>query len=91
MPTTKHAAIRAQQRAIPPLVDQWLDEFGEIAHEGNGHVRVFFSHRSKRRMQQALGSRPVALMNHYLAAYRVEGEDGVIITTAWQTRHIRRK
>ena len=91
MTMTKHASVRAQQRAIPPLVDRWLDEFGEVAHEGNGKVRVFFSQSSKRRMKRALGPRPVALMNHYLNAYRLEGEDGITITTAWQTCHIRRK
>ena len=91
MTMTKHASIRAQQRAIPPLVDRWLDEFGEDAHEGNGKVRVYFSRRSKRRMARELGARPVALFSHYLNAYRLEGEGGVTITMAWQTCHIRRK
>ena len=29
MRCTRHAAKRAKQRGIPPLVQQWLDEFGE--------------------------------------------------------------
>lgn len=91
MTTTKHAIVRAQQRAIPPLVDRWLDEFGEVVHDSNGIVRVFFSHKSKRDMERTLGRRPVSLMSHYLNAYRVEGQDGVTITTGWLTGHIRRK
>lgn len=89
--TTKHALVRAQQRAIPPLVDRWLDEFGEVVHDGNGKVRVFFSHKSRRNMKRTLGRRPVALMNHYLDAYRVEGRDGVTITTGWLTSRVRKR
>ncbi len=91
MATTKHAIVRAQQRAIPPLVDRWLDEFGEVVYGGGGVVRVFFSHKSKRDMERTLGRRPVSIMSHYLNAYRVEGRDGVTITTGWLTGHIRRK
>jgi hypothetical protein len=34
MKSTKHADVRAQQRAIPPFVDWLLDEFGEEEHDG---------------------------------------------------------
>lgn len=91
MATTKHATVRAQQRAIPPLVDRLLDEFGEVVHDGNGNVRVFFNHKSKRNMERSLGRRPVSLMSHYLNAYRVESQEGVTITTGWLTGRIRRK
>ena len=91
MATTKHACIRAQQRAIPPLVDLWLDEFGEISYDGNGFVRVFFSHKSVRDMERSFGRRPVSQMKHYLNAYRVECADGTAITTGWRIKPIRRK
>ena len=61
MGQTKHASIRAQQRGIPPLVDRWLDEFGEEEHDGHGYVRLYFSHRSVREMERALGHQPVCL------------------------------
>lgn len=89
--TTKHAAIRAQQRAIPPLVNRWLDEFGEITYHGNGLVRVFFSHKSVRDMERNFGRHPVAQMKHYLHAYRVETTDGTAITIGWRTKPIKRK
>lgn len=91
MPQTKHAAIRAQQRGIPPLVNLWLDEFGEISYDGNGFVRVFFSHKSVRNMERNFGRHPVALMRHYLHAYRLETTDGKPITTGWRTKQIWRK
>ncbi|MDP6652334.1 MAG: hypothetical protein QGF90_09550 [Gammaproteobacteria bacterium] len=37
---TTHAAIRAQQRCIPPLVDQWLSQFGEEEYDGHGGTQV---------------------------------------------------
>lgn len=68
MPQTKHAQVRAQQRAI----------------------RVFFSHRSVRRMEQALGHQPVTMFKRYLAAYKVETTDGATITKGWRTGRITR-
>lgn len=85
MPQTKHAQIRAQQRAIPPFVDRLLDEFGDEVHDGQGAIRVFFSHRSIRHMERAFGRRPVTLLNRYLNAYKVETTDGVTITKGWRT------
>lgn len=91
MAQTKHAAIRAQQRAIPPLVNRWLDEFGEEEHDGHGYIRLYFSHRSVREMERSLGRRPVAIFKRYLRAYKVEScADGTTITTGWHTHHIRR-
>ena len=87
---TRHAERRAQQRAIPPLVDRLLDEFGEEAHDGQGAIRVFFSHRSVRRMEQAFGHQPVTLLNRYLNAYKVETTDGITITKGWRTGRIDR-
>jgi hypothetical protein len=40
-----HAAIRAQQRGIPPLIRDWLFQFGEEQHDGHGAIRRFFSQR----------------------------------------------
>ena len=39
---TRHATTRAQQRGLPPLVDQLLDRYGEEQHDGHGlrHSRI---------------------------------------------------
>lgn len=91
MQQTKHAQIRAQQRAIPPLVDRLLDEFGEEHHDGHGCVKLFFNRRSVRRMERALGHQPVTLLNRYLNAYKVETTDGTTITKGWRTERINRR
>jgi hypothetical protein len=88
---TRHSSERAQQRAIPPFVDRLLDEFGEELHDGHGAVRVFFSHRSVRRMEQALGHQPVTMFKRYFSAYKVETTDGTTITKGWRTTRIRRR
>ena len=89
---TRHAQRRTQQRAIPPMVDRLLDEFGEEEHDGHGCIRVFFSRRSVRRMERALGQQPVGLMKRYLHAYKVERcSDGAVITRCWQTQRMNRR
>jgi hypothetical protein len=89
---TRHAEIRAQQRAMPPFVDRLLDEFGEEAHDGHGCIRVYFSHRSIRRMRQALGQQPVSMFKRYLRAFKIESfRDGAVVTRGWQTRRVRRR
>jgi hypothetical protein len=91
MPNSKHAEVRAQQRAIPPFVDRLLDEFGEELYDGHGCIRVFFSHASIRKMERALGQRPVALFKRYLQAYKVESTDGQVVTRGWRTERLRRQ
>lgn len=88
---TKHAIARGQNRAIPPFVDRLLEEFGEESHDGMGAIRVFFSHRSVRQMERALGHQPVAMFKRYLNAYKVETTDGVTITKGWRTARINRR
>ncbi|TAJ21563.1 MAG: hypothetical protein EPO47_00420 [Rugosibacter sp.] len=89
---TKHATARAQQRAIPPLVDRLLEEFGDEEYDGHGCILLYFSHRSVREMERCLGRHPVGLMKRYLDAYKVEScEDGATVTKGWRTSKIRRK
>jgi hypothetical protein len=38
-----HTTIRAQQRGIPPLIDQLLEAYGQEQHDGHGvalHVNL---------------------------------------------------
>jgi hypothetical protein len=92
MSQTKHATIRAQQRGIPPLVDRWLDKFGEEEHDGHGYVKLYFSRRSVRQMECTLGQQPVCLFKRYLDAYKIEScADGATITVGHRTCRLWRK
>src|SRR3954469_8185019 len=88
---TEHAAVRAQQRGVPPLIEQWLDEFGEEEFDGRGAGVKYFSHRSVRRMERAFGAAPVRHMARYLDVYKVESVDGDLITIGHRSKRIFRQ
>ncbi len=89
---TRHAERRTQQRAIPPLVDRLLDEFGDEEYDGHGCIRLFFSHLSVRKMKRALGQQPVGLLQRYLHAYKVVSNGtGATVTRGWRTRRLWRR
>jgi hypothetical protein len=89
---TKHAKARMQQRGIPPLIDTWLDEFGDEEYDGFGGVRVFFSRQSIRRLEKAVGRLPVRRLSHLLDVYKVESSrDGSTLTYARKTARMRRR
>lgn len=78
---TQHAKVRQQQRGIPPLVQDWLIDFGQEQYDGNGGVIRFFDRSSLRQMERSLGHAPVARMSEYLRCYLVQdSHDGSIIT-----------
>jgi len=91
MNMTYHAAIRSQQRGIPPLVMQWLDQFGEECYDGHGAIIRFFSRTSRRKMEREFGSDLVSKLSQYFNAYKVENHDGTVITTGHLTKRIKRK
>jgi hypothetical protein len=89
---SKHAAIRAKERGIPPLIVQWLEEFGEEDYDGRGTVRIFFNRRSICAMDRAFGRRPVRRMSEYLDAYIVESvSDRQVITIGHRFKRLWRR
>lgn len=92
MNTHTHAAMRAQQRCIPPLIVNWLDQFGEESYDGHGGIVRFFSHASIRAMEREFGRAPVRKMTEYLDAFKVDdSRDGHVITIGHRTKRIHRK
>lgn len=86
---TQHAVIRMQQRSIPPIIEEWLDRYGEEEYTGNGAMLRYFSKRSMRKMQSELGQNFVEQIKKYLRVYKVESaEDGKIITVGWRNQRI---
>ncbi len=82
-----HAAIRAQQRGIPPLIHAWLSDYGEEIHDGRGAVIRYFSRRSVRKLEKDVGAVPVRRMSDFLRTYMVERQaNGNVITVAKRHR-----
>lgn len=88
---TKHAAVRAQQRGIPPMVDQFLDLYGQEEYDGHGAVILYLSKKSIRSMERDLGKRPVARLAEWLDAYKIKSTDGITITVGHRTRRLWRR
>lgn len=89
---TNHARNRAQQRCVPPLIELWLLDYGELAYDGHGGVRRFFSKRSLRQMERTFGREPLRCLRSFLDCYLVEASDnGDVITVGHRTARIRRR
>lgn len=86
-----HANVRAQQRGIPPIIDQLLEAYGQEQHDGQGAVIIYLTKASRRRMERDLGRRPVARLAEWLDAYKVRSTDGHTITVGHRYHRIRRR
>jgi hypothetical protein len=86
-----HAARRAQQRGVPPLIADWLLNYGEEQFDGRGAIVRYFSKRSVRTMERDLEQAPVRRLAEFLRCYLVEASDnGKIITVGRRHQRIRR-
>ena len=88
---TRHAQLRAQQRCIPPLVEQLLDLYGQEEHDGHGAIILYLNKVSIRNMERDFGRRPVSRLAEWFDAYKVKSTDGQTITTGHRTRRVWRK
>ena len=89
MNLSRHASTRSRQRAIPPLVLQWLEDFGSETYDGNGAVILCFDKRAKRRLESAMGKMPVQRMKEWLSAYAIVALDGTMITTGYRSKRVK--
>jgi hypothetical protein len=89
IPYTNHAAIRSQQRGIPPLISNWLLDYGDEIFDGHGGVVRCFSPSGLRKMEREIGRAPLKRMSEYLRCYLVQStSDGTIVTVG--KRHKRK-
>jgi hypothetical protein len=86
---SRHAQSRAQQRAIPRLMVDWLLRFGAEVPDTRGCTIRYFDKRAKRRLERAYGREPVRRFEDKLSCYLVE-KDGRVITTGHRQKRIRR-
>ena len=86
---TSHAEIRMQQRGIPPLVVDWLQDYGAITYDKHGCAFRYFDKRSRRRLAKAVGKHPFNRMAGCLDTYLVE-KGGAVLTVGHRFRRIRK-
>lgn len=83
-----HASKQMQRRGIPPLIVQWLDEFGEETHDHHGAITRHFSKAARRRLERSVGRQPVRKIDEWFNAYLVTSTDGALITVGFRYRRI---
>ncbi|WP_313315465.1 hypothetical protein [Pulveribacter sp.] len=78
---THHAAVRSQQRCIPPMLIDLLLRFGVSEPAGKGAEKVFLDQRARKQLKSYAG--PLApLLERELDIYAVVAGEGQVITVA---------
>jgi len=89
MEYTHHAQLRAQQRAIPPLLVDLLLQFGRQEKSGDGTSKYFFDKEARRKLRAYAGAMARSIEEH-LDVYVVVGAMQELITVAHRDERIRR-
>lgn len=89
MNSTKHARVRSQQRGIPPLIVEWLMEFGATTRS-HGAEKVFFDKSARQRLKKTFGEKVIDRLGDLLDTYLVVGDDQTLVTVAYRQKRIQR-
>lgn len=88
---TSHAEERLHERKIPPFIVDLLQQFG-TTFRSFGADRIIFDKAAIVRLERHFGGHQgLRVIEPWLTAYAVIGDDGTIITLAYRTQRIRRK
>lgn len=85
-----HAEIRAQQRGLPPVIVEWLLEFGTVTHDHHGAEIHHFDKKGKKRLASAVGDMVVERLTPLLDAYVVTKGD-TVVTVGHRYKRINQK
>lgn len=88
MKLTAHAAARCQQRSIPPLIREWLMDYGAEV-KAHGATKRFFDKAARRRLAASVGAEVVDRMGNLLNHYLVQ-TDAVVVTAGIRNHRVRR-
>jgi hypothetical protein len=89
---SSHGYRRIQKRSVPPIVLDWLRDYGSEQYDGRGAVIRYFDNAAKKRLAQVCGRRFVQSNKKYLSVYMVEDTDGnSLITVGYRNRRISRR
>jgi len=80
---SQHAAVRRQQRCVPPLILEWLLSYGH-RESSFGAVKIRFNGRARKELAKDVGDRVLSLMSKYLSvAAIVDRNTDEVITVQW--------
>ena len=78
MNMTKHAQTRLQQRAIPPLIIEWLCKYGCRLNGMNGTTVCFFDRESRRCLASEVGHVVVRRLSDMMDTYLVLSGNSIV-------------
>jgi len=84
---THHAQVRGKQRGIPPVILDWLLDFG--ARENHAGTEVVYFDKTARKRLRSYAGQLADLAKEWLEAYAVISGEAVI-TVGYRHRHIKR-
>lgn len=88
---TKHAQDRSQQRSIPPLIKEWLIEYGARTRGPHKAIVCHFDRTSRRRLSASVGKEVVKRLGGMLDTYLVlSNDEQTLITAGHRSKRIRR-
>jgi hypothetical protein len=87
---SKHATCRAQQRGIPGVVLEWLFDYGERQPDHRGAEVLYFTSKSRQRIDRSEGSVAMRRFHEFMNSYAVVGLDGALITCGHRVKKIHR-
>ncbi len=88
---TKHAAIRQQQRGIPPLILEWLESYGASSQSRQGAEIRYFDKHSRKQLAKAVGAEIVGRLTGLLDTYAVFAADGTVITVGHRLKTVKER
>ena len=77
---TYHAAVRSQQRGIPPLIINLVVSYGKMIQRRGASV-YFLDKLTRRNLKKEIGSIAYRRLDDLLDAYVVVADDGAVVTT----------
>lgn len=85
---SKHASLRLQQRGIPPLILEWLAQYGSVKYDHRGAEVLYFDKRSRKSLAKAVGEEVVKKLASLLDAYAVVSQSGSFVTAGHRTKRL---
>ena len=79
-----------QQRGVPPLIVEWLVEYGATLYDYQGDRILYFDKDSRRRIRHDKGSLAVRRFHELFDSYAVVAKDGTVITVGHAYRKFKR-
>jgi hypothetical protein len=85
-----HARVRMQQRGVPPLIVEWLLQYGAQVYDHRGARIRYFDKKSRKRIRRAVGDIALRRLHELFDCYAVVAEDGTVVTVGHSYGRIRK-